>query len=129
MNSPQTTSDSRLTSNENARNQQGAIQPNQQTEQAAIQTVERPRQNATFRSVYNLLIPPIPAYPEHQPARIPLLPYTIEKNQLQRQSQTSISPTYKRADKSEDDEFRDGIILGITISHLSPHRTDIETAQ
>ncbi|KAA6397259.1 MAG: hypothetical protein EZS28_007213 [Streblomastix strix] len=98
--------------------------------QTVIQTVERPRQSTTTtRSVQNMLIPPIPAYPQQQTSRIPLLPYTTERNQQQRQSQRSISPTHKRADESEDDDFLDEIIPGITMPHLSSHKTDIETAQ
>ncbi|KAA6393228.1 MAG: hypothetical protein EZS28_011245 [Streblomastix strix] len=120
----------RLQRNDNARDQQGTIQPNQQTEQAVIQTVERPRRSTTsIRSVNNMLIPPIPAYPEQQPARIPLFSYITERNQQQRQSQRSISPTHKRADESEEDDFLDEIIPRITILHLSPHKSDIESAQ
>ncbi|KAA6363745.1 MAG: hypothetical protein EZS28_040729, partial [Streblomastix strix] len=99
-------------------------------EQAATQIVERPRQSTTSaRSVQNLLIPPIPAYPQQQTPRIPLLPYTTDRNQEQRQSQRSISPTHKRADESEDDEFLDEIIPGMTMPHLPRHMSDIESAQ
>ncbi|KAA6371664.1 MAG: hypothetical protein EZS28_032809 [Streblomastix strix] len=76
-----------------------------------------------------MLIPPIPAYLQQQTSRIPLLPYTTERNQQQRQSQKSISPTHKRADESEDDDFLDEIIPGIAIPHLPLHKSDIETAQ
>ncbi|KAA6361023.1 MAG: hypothetical protein EZS28_043449, partial [Streblomastix strix] len=58
-----------------------------------------------------------------------LLPYTSEKNQQQRQSQRSISPTYKKVDEYEDDEFLDAIIPGMTMPHLPPHVRDIESAQ
>ncbi|KAA6364010.1 MAG: hypothetical protein EZS28_040463, partial [Streblomastix strix] len=130
VNIPQTISDSRLPSNENVRDQQNSIQPSQQMEQAAIQTVKRLRQCATTtRSVHNMLIPPIPAYSQQQTSRIPLLPYTTERNQSQRQSQTSISPTHKRADESEEDDFLDEIIPGITMPHLPPHKTDIEISE
>ncbi|KAA6395738.1 MAG: hypothetical protein EZS28_008740 [Streblomastix strix] len=131
MNPPQTQiSEPRLPNNETVRDQHGSIKPSQQMEQAAIQTVERPRQSATStRSVHNMLIPPIPAYPQQETFRIPLLRYTTERNQQQRQSQRSISPTHKRADESEDDDFLDEIIPEITMSHLPPHKTDIETAQ
>ncbi|KAA6365066.1 MAG: hypothetical protein EZS28_039409 [Streblomastix strix] len=99
-------------------------------EQAAIQTVERPRQSATSaRSVHNLLIPPIPAYPQQQTPPIPLLPYTTERNQQQRQSQRSKSLIHKSADESEEDGFLDEMIHDITMPHLLPHKTDIETAQ
>ncbi|KAA6357974.1 MAG: hypothetical protein EZS28_046499, partial [Streblomastix strix] len=112
------------------REQQDPIQPGQQMEQATTQTVERPRQSTTsIRSVHNLLIPPIPAYPQQQIPRIPLLPYTTERNQEQRQSQRSISPTHKKADESEDDEFLDAIIPGMIMPHLPPHMNDIESAQ
>ncbi|KAA6379994.1 MAG: hypothetical protein EZS28_024477 [Streblomastix strix] len=99
-------------------------------EQAAAQTVERPRQSTTStRSVQNLLIPPISAYSQQQTPRIPLLLYTAERSQQQRQSQRSISPPYKKADESDDDEFLDAIIPGIKMPHLPPHMKDIETAQ
>ncbi|KAA6314175.1 MAG: hypothetical protein EZS28_055630, partial [Streblomastix strix] len=98
--------------------------------QAAAQTVERPRQSTTSaRNVQNLLILPIPAYPQQQTPRIPLLPYSTERNQQQRQSQRSISPLHKKADESEDDEFLDAIIPEMTMPHLPPHMKDIETAQ
>ncbi|KAA6364370.1 MAG: hypothetical protein EZS28_040103 [Streblomastix strix] len=68
MNPPQTqTSEPRLPSNETIRDQKVSIQPSQQMEQAAIQTVERRRQSTTStRNVHNMLIPPIPAYPQQQ---------------------------------------------------------------
>ncbi|KAA6370556.1 MAG: hypothetical protein EZS28_033916 [Streblomastix strix] len=51
-------------------------------EQAAIQTVERPRKSTiSTRSVHNMLIPLIPAYPQQHTPRIPLLFYTTESNQ------------------------------------------------
>ncbi|KAA6378317.1 MAG: hypothetical protein EZS28_026156 [Streblomastix strix] len=116
--------------NETIRDQQGSIQPGQWLEQAATQTVERPRQSTTSsRSVHNMLIPPIPAYPQQQTPRIPLLPYTIERNQQQIQSQRSISPTHKRVDKSEDYEFLDAIIPVITMQYLPSHKNDIKSAQ
>ncbi|KAA6361221.1 MAG: hypothetical protein EZS28_043253, partial [Streblomastix strix] len=89
VNPPQTQlSEPRPSSNQIIRQQQGPIQPGQQMEQAAIQTVERPRQSTTsVRSVHNMLIPPIPAYPQQQTPPIPLLPCTTERNQEQRQSQ------------------------------------------
>ncbi|KAA6357961.1 MAG: hypothetical protein EZS28_046514, partial [Streblomastix strix] len=88
-------------------------------EHAATQTVERPRQSTTsVRSVHNMLIPPILAFPLQQTSRIPLQSYTTERNQQQRQSQRLISPTYQTADESEDDEFLDEIIPGITMPHL-----------
>ncbi|KAA6364144.1 MAG: hypothetical protein EZS28_040329 [Streblomastix strix] len=111
------------------RDQQDVIQPNQQTEQVAILTIERSRQNATSRSVNNSLIQPIPAYPEQQPARIPLLPYMTKSNQQLRQNQRSISPTNKRADESEDNDFLDEIVPKILILHLPPHKNNIESAQ
>ncbi|KAA6381252.1 MAG: hypothetical protein EZS28_023221 [Streblomastix strix] len=130
MNPSRTISDSRLLSNENVKNQQTAIQPSQQVEQAIIQSVERPGQRvAKTRSVHNMLIPPIPAYPQQQTSRIPLLPYTTGRNQQQKQSQRSISLTHNRTDESQKDDFLDEIIPGIAMSHLSPHKTDIETAQ
>ncbi|KAA6376445.1 MAG: hypothetical protein EZS28_028026 [Streblomastix strix] len=130
MNPQQTQiSEPQLPCNETVRDQQISIQPSQQTEQAAIQTVERPRQSATTtRSMYNMLISPIPAYPQQQTSRIPLLLYTIERNQQQRQSQRSISPAHKRVDQSEEDDFPDEIISGIIMPHLPPHKT-IEKAQ
>ncbi|KAA6398750.1 MAG: hypothetical protein EZS28_005723 [Streblomastix strix] len=71
-------------------------------EQAAIQTVERSRQKeSTPRDKNNLLILPIPAYLQQQTPRIPLLPYTTERNQKQRRSQRSLSPPHKKADESE----------------------------
>ncbi|KAA6375617.1 MAG: hypothetical protein EZS28_028856 [Streblomastix strix] len=76
-----------------------------------------------------MLIPPISAYPQQQISRKPLLSQTTEKNQWQRQSQKSISPTHKSADESEDEDFLDEIIPGITMPHLPLHKTDIETAQ
>ncbi|KAA6323979.1 MAG: hypothetical protein EZS28_054246, partial [Streblomastix strix] len=80
MNQLQTLSDFRLPSNENVRDQQNSIQPSQQMSKAEVQTVERPKPNAaTTRSICNLLIPPIPAYPQQQTSRIPLLHYTTEK--------------------------------------------------
>ncbi|KAA6383740.1 MAG: hypothetical protein EZS28_020738 [Streblomastix strix] len=45
------------------------------------------------------------------------------------QSQRSIPPTHKRADESENDDFLDEIIPGLTMPHLSPHKSDIETTQ
>ncbi|KAA6381340.1 MAG: hypothetical protein EZS28_023132 [Streblomastix strix] len=99
-------------------------------EQAAIQTVERSRQSTTsIKSVHNMLIPPIPAYPQQQTSRIPMLPYTTERNQQQRQSQRSISPTHKRADESKDDDFLDEIIPGITMPHLPSHKIDTVPVQ
>ncbi|KAA6366362.1 MAG: hypothetical protein EZS28_038110 [Streblomastix strix] len=98
--------------------------------QAAIQTIELPRQNTTTtRNINNLLIPPIRVYPQQQTSRIPLLLYATEKNQLQRQSQRSISPIHKRADESEEKDILDEIIPGIAMSHFPPHKNDIETAQ
>ncbi|KAA6400185.1 MAG: hypothetical protein EZS28_004285 [Streblomastix strix] len=131
MNPPQThIIEHRLPSNENVREQQSSSQLSQQMDQAATQTVERPRQNATsIRSVPNMLIPPIPAYQQQQTSRIPLLPYTTERNQQQRQSQRSMSSTHKRADESEDDDFLDEISPGMTMPHLPPHLSDIESAQ
>ncbi|KAA6358476.1 MAG: hypothetical protein EZS28_045997 [Streblomastix strix] len=76
-----------------------------------------------------MLIPPILAYPQQQTYRIPLLPNTTKRNQQQRQSQRSISPTHKRANESEDDYFLDEIIPRITMPHLPSHKTDIETTQ
>ncbi|KAA6356635.1 MAG: hypothetical protein EZS28_047838, partial [Streblomastix strix] len=103
---------------------------NQQMEQAAIQTVERLQSNTTStRSVHNMLIPPIPAYPQQQIPRIPLQPYTTERNQEYRQSQRSISPTHKKPDESDDDDFPYEIIPGIIIPHLPPYKRDIESAQ
>ncbi|KAA6363282.1 MAG: hypothetical protein EZS28_041192 [Streblomastix strix] len=99
-------------------------------EKVTTQTVDRPRQSTTsVRSVHNMLIPPIPAFPQQMTSRIPLLPYTTERNQEQRQSQRSMSPTHKKADESEDDEFLDEIIPGMTMSHLPPHMSDIDSAQ
>ncbi|KAA6366809.1 MAG: hypothetical protein EZS28_037666 [Streblomastix strix] len=76
-----------------------------------------------------MLIPPMLAYPQQQTPRIPQLPYTTERNQEQRHSQRSISPTHKRADESEDDEFLDSVIPGMTMQHLPLHVRDIESAQ
>ncbi|KAA6382029.1 MAG: hypothetical protein EZS28_022444 [Streblomastix strix] len=98
-------------------------------EQAAAQTVERPQQSTTStRSVQSMLIPPIPACSQQQTPRKPLLPYATERNQQQRQSQRSISPTHKRADESEDNDFLDEIIPGMKMPHLPPHLSDIDTA-
>ncbi|KAA6399345.1 MAG: hypothetical protein EZS28_005131 [Streblomastix strix] len=85
VNLPQTQiSEPRLPNKETERDQQGSGQSSQQIEKAAKQTVERPRQSTTSaRSVQNLLIPPISAYPLLQTSRIPLLPYTTERNQQQ----------------------------------------------
>ncbi|KAA6391522.1 MAG: hypothetical protein EZS28_012948 [Streblomastix strix] len=58
-----------------------------------------------------------------------MLLYTAEQNQQQRQSQRSISPTHKKADESEDDDFLDEVIPGITMQHLPLHKIDIEIAQ
>ncbi|KAA6372227.1 MAG: hypothetical protein EZS28_032247 [Streblomastix strix] len=112
VNPPQTQmSEPRLQNNETIREQQRLIQPSQYIEQATTQTVERPRQSTTStRSVHSMLIPPIPAYPQQQTPRIPLLPYTTERKQQQTLSKRSISLTYKRADESEDDDFLDEII-------------------
>ncbi|KAA6370514.1 MAG: hypothetical protein EZS28_033959 [Streblomastix strix] len=131
VNPPQTQmSEPRLPNNESVREQQSSSQSSQQTEQVAIQTVERSRQGTTsMRSVQNLLIPLIPAYPQQQTPRILLLPYTTERNQQQRQSQRSISPPHKKADESQYNEFLDAIIPGMTIPHLPPHMKDIESAQ
>ncbi|KAA6378183.1 MAG: hypothetical protein EZS28_026290 [Streblomastix strix] len=102
----------------------------QQVGQAITQTVEGPRQNETAtRSVHNLLIPLISVYPQQQTFRILPLPYTIERNQPQRQIKTSISPTHKKNDESEDDELLDEIIPGITMPHLPSHKIDIEIAE
>ncbi|KAA6389017.1 MAG: hypothetical protein EZS28_015455 [Streblomastix strix] len=76
-----------------------------------------------------MLITPIPAYPQHQTLRMPLLPYTSERNQQQRQSQRSISSLHKRANESEDDDFLDEIIPGMNMPHLPTHMNDIETEQ
>ncbi|KAA6370808.1 MAG: hypothetical protein EZS28_033664 [Streblomastix strix] len=93
MNPPQTQiNEHQLPSNENIRDQQNAIQPNQQIERAANQPIERSRQNETV---------------------------TSKRDQLQRQSKRSISPTYKRVDDSEKDDFMDEIIRGIAMPHLS----------
>ncbi|KAA6394323.1 MAG: hypothetical protein EZS28_010149 [Streblomastix strix] len=131
MNPPQTQmNEPRPPNNQIVREQQDPIQPGQQMEQATTQAIERPRQStASVRSVPNMLIPPIPAYPQQQTPRIPLLPYTTERNQQQRQSQRSISPTHKRADESEEDEFLDTVIPGMTMPHLPPHLSDIESTQ
>ncbi|KAA6374006.1 MAG: hypothetical protein EZS28_030469 [Streblomastix strix] len=111
-------------------NQTNYVSKVQQVGQAATQTVERLIQNETAtRNINNLLIPPIPAYPQQQTSRIPLQPYTTERNQQQRQNINSISPAHKRADESENDDFLDEIISGITMSHLPPHKIDIETVQ
>ncbi|KAA6367748.1 MAG: hypothetical protein EZS28_036724, partial [Streblomastix strix] len=60
LSQPQTISELRLPSNENAIDQQCSIQPSQYVEQAAILTNKRPRLNiTTTRSEYNQLIPPI----------------------------------------------------------------------
>ncbi|KAA6393840.1 MAG: hypothetical protein EZS28_010630 [Streblomastix strix] len=131
MNPPKTQiGEPRPSNNQTIKEQQGSIQPSQYMEQAAKQTVERPRQSTTSsRSLYNMLIPPIPAYSQQQTPRIPLLPYTVERNQQQIQSQRSISPPYKKADESEDDEFLDAIIPGMTMPHLPSLKTEIEKAQ
>ncbi|KAA6393981.1 MAG: hypothetical protein EZS28_010495 [Streblomastix strix] len=131
MNTPQTQLiETRPSNSQIAREQQDPVQPGQQMEQATIQTIERPRQSTTsVRSVLNMLIPPILAYPQQQTPRIPLLPQTTEKNQQQRQSQRSISPTHKRAYESKDDVFLDAMIPGLTMLHLPPHMSDIESAQ
>ncbi|KAA6390366.1 MAG: hypothetical protein EZS28_014108 [Streblomastix strix] len=131
VNPPQTQmSEPRLPTNETVREQQSSSLSSQQMEQASIQTVERSRQSTTsIRNVHNLLIPPIPAYTQQQTPRMPLLPYTTERNQQQRQSQRSISPSHKKADESEDDEFLDEVIPGMKIPHFPPHMSDIETAQ
>ncbi|KAA6389202.1 MAG: hypothetical protein EZS28_015270 [Streblomastix strix] len=81
---PTKTNEPRLRNNETVIDQQVSIQPSQLMEQAAIQTVERPQQSTTSaRSVHNMFIPPIPAYLQQQTPRIPLQPYTTEKNQQQ----------------------------------------------
>ncbi|KAA6388311.1 MAG: hypothetical protein EZS28_016158, partial [Streblomastix strix] len=130
VNPPQIISQPRLPSNETAIEQQSSIQPSQQMEQVTIQTAERPRQSTmSIRSVHNLLIPPIPASPQQQIPRIPLLLYTTERSQQQRQSQRSISPPHKRADESEDENFLDEIIPRMKMPHLPPHMSDLETAQ
>ncbi|KAA6360848.1 MAG: hypothetical protein EZS28_043625, partial [Streblomastix strix] len=131
VNPPQTQmSESLLPSNETVREQQNPSYSSQQIEQAAAQTVERPRQSATSaRSVQNLLIPPIPAYPQQQTPPIPLPPYTTERNQQQRQNQRSIPAPDKKADESKDDEFLDEVIPGMKMPHLPPPMSDIETAQ
>ncbi|KAA6398279.1 MAG: hypothetical protein EZS28_006199 [Streblomastix strix] len=131
VNLPQTQmSEPRLLSNETVRKKQNPSQLSQQMEQAAAQTVERPQQSTTSaRSVQNLLISPIPAYPQQQAPRIPLLPYITERNQQQRPSQRSVSPPHKKADESEVDEFLDAIIPGMTMPQLPPRMKDIETAQ
>ncbi|KAA6367433.1 MAG: hypothetical protein EZS28_037039 [Streblomastix strix] len=41
----------------------------------------------------------------------------------------SISPAHNRTDESEEDDFLDEIIPGITIPHLLLHKSDIETEQ
>ncbi|KAA6353437.1 MAG: hypothetical protein EZS28_051037 [Streblomastix strix] len=61
--------------------------------------------------------------------KITLPPPTTERNQQQRQSQRSISPTHRRADESEDDDFLDEIIPGKTMPNLPPLKNNIETAQ
>ncbi|KAA6385517.1 MAG: hypothetical protein EZS28_018959 [Streblomastix strix] len=124
------TSEPRLPNNEIRREQQSSSQLSQQMEQSATQTVERSRQSATsIRSIRNMLIPPIPAYPQQQTPRTPLLPYTTERNQLQRQSQRSISPPHRRADESDDDEFLVEIIPEMKMPHLPLYISDIETEQ
>ncbi|KAA6387616.1 MAG: hypothetical protein EZS28_016854, partial [Streblomastix strix] len=131
VNPPQTQmSEPRLPSNETVREQQGPIQPSQQMEQAAIQTVERPRQSTmSTKCKHNMLIPPIPAYPQLQNSRIPLVPYTTERNQYQRQSKILISPIHKRMEVSDKDDFLDEVMPRITMSQLRPHRNGIEAAQ
>ncbi|KAA6377016.1 MAG: hypothetical protein EZS28_027458 [Streblomastix strix] len=130
-NLPQTQmSEPRLPNNETIRKQQSSSQTSQQMEQAATQTVERHRQSATStKSVHNLLIPPIPIYQQQKTPRIPLLPYTTEKNQQQSQNQRSIFPPHKETEESEDDDFQDEIILRMKMQHLPQHMSDIETAQ
>ncbi|KAA6393264.1 MAG: hypothetical protein EZS28_011210 [Streblomastix strix] len=119
-----------LSMNVNARNQQNLNQSIQQVEQAVTHIVEKPRQNEIrFRSVHNLLIAPISAYPLQQTSRMPLLFYTTEIDQQQRQSQRSISPTNMRAEESEEDDFQDEMIPRIIMPHLQAHKNDIETAQ
>ncbi|KAA6375226.1 MAG: hypothetical protein EZS28_029250 [Streblomastix strix] len=76
-----------------------------------------------------MLIPPIPAYLQQRTPRIPLLPCTTERNQEQIQSQRSTSPTHKRADESEEDEFLDATIPRMTIPNIPPHMSEIESAQ
>ncbi|KAA6353146.1 MAG: hypothetical protein EZS28_051326 [Streblomastix strix] len=131
MNPPQTQiSEPQLPNNENVREQQNLIQSVQQVDQAAIQTFERPRQNETAtRNISNLLILPIPAYPDQPPIGIPLLPYTTERNQQRRKSYRLIFRTHKRTDESEEDDFLDVIITRITMPQFPSHKIDIETAQ
>ncbi|KAA6388425.1 MAG: hypothetical protein EZS28_016048 [Streblomastix strix] len=131
MNPPQIQMcESQLLSNENVRYQQNSIQPSQQAERTATQTVERLRLNETeTRNIYNLLIPPIPAYLQQQTSRIPLLPFTTERNQQHRQIKRSKSPTVKKTDESEESDFLDEIIHGIAIPYLSQHKSDIEIVQ
>ncbi|KAA6367622.1 MAG: hypothetical protein EZS28_036851 [Streblomastix strix] len=119
-----------LSMNINARNQQILNQSIQQVEQAVTHIVQNPRQNKTgSRSVHNLLIPPISTYPLQQTSRMPLLFYTTEIDQQQRQSQRSISPINKKVEESEEDDFQDEMIPRIIMSHLQTHKTDIETTQ
>ncbi|KAA6393038.1 MAG: hypothetical protein EZS28_011434 [Streblomastix strix] len=94
--------------------QQNLTQPVQLIDQAAIQTVERPKPNATAtRSIGNLLIPPKLAF--------------LEINNCDRVKDQQTP--HNRTDESEQDDFLDEIILGNTMPHLSPHQIDIETAQ
>ncbi|KAA6368125.1 MAG: hypothetical protein EZS28_036349 [Streblomastix strix] len=62
-------------------------------------------------------------------SRVPLLPYTTEINQQQRQSKRQTFPKHKRTDESGEDDIPDEIIPGISMPHLPPHKSDMETAQ
>ncbi|KAA6326126.1 MAG: hypothetical protein EZS28_053990 [Streblomastix strix] len=67
MNPPQTQMNEPRPPNNQIMREQDPSQPCQQMEQATTQAIERPRQStASVRSVPNMLIPPIPAYPQQQ---------------------------------------------------------------
>ncbi|KAA6360652.1 MAG: hypothetical protein EZS28_043822 [Streblomastix strix] len=131
MNPPQTQiNEPRLPSNVNARDQQDSNQRVPQVEQAATQIVERPRQNEiVIRSVFNLIIPPAQAYSQQQTSRIPLLPYTTEREQQQRQSKRSIFLTQEIMAQYEENDLLDEAMSGTTMPHLPPYKIDIEVAQ
>ncbi|KAA6396751.1 MAG: hypothetical protein EZS28_007723 [Streblomastix strix] len=68
-------------------------------------------------------------YLQQQTFRIPLLLYTTQRGQQRRHSKRSLTPTLKKTDESEEDDFLDQVTYGITIPHLLPHNVDLETAQ
>ncbi|KAA6378505.1 MAG: hypothetical protein EZS28_025967 [Streblomastix strix] len=130
MSQPQTQiSELRLTNNETLRDQQNVIQPSHKQNQQQFKQLKDRNKVRQQPEVYTI-------YQFHQYRYIfNNKPHeyqyylTQQRDQQQKQIKRSISPKHKRSDESEEDDFLDETMSGIAITHLPPHRNDIETAQ